>query len=349
MKKVFLFIIALLPLAFTVSCLFLFAVIGHAQQTRQLNFGEQGKKVQLKAIWRSSWEYKTDPMTFGLLHDPVIRTAWDVSDEQFQQINTLLTSFATRAETRKIDEDAEALDKLIDHSAANPDEETMQKFLELSERSGVRNAKYITEAVDLTLTPEQQQKIKESQLANMAELPIIFPSMFDALAQTDAQRREMEQIKKELEPELEEILECMASAEIELRHQIGEIHSEQQEQNKTLTPADELSKKLKATDPVLKKLFEESQSRNKVFTTKFKIKMFDVLTDEQWDRFQKLVDDPPEHTKAFGKKLKEQRGESEKSGEWAPGPNSWKPGDPIPEGYRQQRSEGRFPRNVQSE
>ena len=334
----------------TVSCLFLFTVMGHAQQTRQLNIGEQGRKVQLKAIWRSSWEYKTDPMTFGLLHDPVIRTAWNVSDEQFQQLNTLLTSFSTREETRKIDEDAEALDKLVDHSAENIDAETMQKILELHERSGVRNAKYITEAVDLTLTSEQQQKIKESQLANMAELPIIFPSMFEALDLNDAQKQEMKQIKKELEPELEEILECLASAEIELRHQIGEIHSEQQEQNRAITPADELSKKLKVTDPVIKKMFEESQSRNKVFTTKFKIKMFDVLTDEQWDRLQKLVDGPPEYTKAFGKKLREQRDEREKTDVWAPGPNSWRPGDPIPEGYREQRNERRrFPRTEQGE
>jgi Ni/Co efflux regulator RcnB len=81
-------------------------------------------------------------------------------------------------------------------------------------------------------------------------------------------------------------------------------------------------------------------------------KMFDVLTDEQWARLQKLIDNPPEHAKAYAKKLKEQMGESEKTGgAWQPGPNSWRPGDPIPEQYRQQREEQRtrqrpgFPRS----
>jgi hypothetical protein len=67
----------------------------------------------------------------------------------------------------------------------------------------------------------------------------------------------------------------------------------------------------------------------------------------QWDRFQELIDDPPDYIKAWHKKLKEA---AKEAGTWQPGPNSWQPGDPIPEGYRQQRQErGRFPRVNQSE
>jgi Ni/Co efflux regulator RcnB len=107
-----------------------------------------------------------------------------------------------------------------------------------------------------------------------------------------------------------------------------------------------IRKKLLAEDPEYKKIYEEIQSQGKAFSTKFKTKMFDVLTDEQWARLQQLIDNPPEHARAFRNRLQKQRGEAEKKGEWMPGPNSWRPGDPIPEQYRQQRNErqGSFPR-----
>jgi Ni/Co efflux regulator RcnB len=70
--------------------------------------------------------------------------------------------------------------------------------------------------------------------------------------------------------------------------------------------------------------------------------MFDVLTDEQWDRMLDLIDNPPDYVKKILRKWKEA---SEKAAEWAPGPNSWQPGDPIPEKYRQERqTKGNFPR-----
>ena len=86
--------------------------------------------------------------------------------------------------------------------------------------------------------------------------------------------------------------------------------------------------------------------------------MFDVLMDEQWNRLQELIDHPPEYALMFIKELRESFGlvESEKSEEegaegglspsvWLPGPGSWRPGDAIPEAYRQERNtRGNFPR-----
>jgi len=74
-----------------------------------------------------------------------------------------------------------------------------------------------------------------------------------------------------------------------------------------------------------------------------------VLTDEQWKRLQELIDHPSELAKIVLKKLKEDRGESEEGknpgGGWQPGPGSWRPGDAIPEAYRQERNtRGNFPR-----
>jgi Ni/Co efflux regulator RcnB len=72
--------------------------------------------------------------------------------------------------------------------------------------------------------------------------------------------------------------------------------------------------------------------------------MFDVLTDEQWRRLQNMIDNPTGLVKML---LVKTKGWQEKKEAWTPGPNSWRPGDPIPEQYRQQRNErqGRFPRS----
>jgi len=70
------------------------------------------------------------------------------------------------------------------------------------------------------------------------------------------------------------------------------------------------------------------------------MELYDVLTDEQWDKLQNLVDNPPEYIKAW---LKVYSSRNQKQEEWQPGPDSWKPGDGIPESYRQERNERRFP------
>jgi hypothetical protein len=128
----------------------------------------------------------------------------------------------------------------------------------------------------------------------------------------------------------------------------NEIEKVKKEKNRFPTPAEieAIGKKLMAGDPEYKKIRVALQSEGKAFATKFRIKMFDVLTDEQWARLQKLVDDPPEHAKTIRKKLKAESDEADKKEAWTPGPNSWRPGDPVPEEYRQQRNErrGRFPR-----
>jgi len=74
--------------------------------------------------------------------------------------------------------------------------------------------------------------------------------------------------------------------------------------------------------------------------------MFDVLTDEQWMRLQGLIDNPPECAKTILNRARERRGEREQSGVWQPGPGFWRPGDPIPAQYRQERNtRSRFPRS----
>jgi Spy/CpxP family protein refolding chaperone len=92
----------------------------------------------------------------------------------------------------------------------NADEETQKNAAVLQERamSVVMNSQ--ADVIENALTPEQKQKLKEAQLATMAEIPIIAPSMFEALGLTDTQSQQMEGIKKELEPEFAKNLESFA-------------------------------------------------------------------------------------------------------------------------------------------
>jgi Ni/Co efflux regulator RcnB len=109
---------------------------------------------------------------------------------------------------------------------------------------------------------------------------------------------------------------------------------------------------VRQSQPELFREMDAITETGKGLANQLKFKMFDVLTDEQWKRMIDLIDNPPDYVK---KLLAERRKAREaaanqtanKPGEWMPGPNSWRPGDPVPEQYRQQRNErqGHFPRS----
>jgi len=125
----------------------------------------------------------------------------------------------------------------------------------------------------------------------------------------------------------------------------------------TLSEADfeSLRKEMKELDQNRQEWWNDLQESSKTLATELKIEMFDVLTDEQWDRFQKLVDDPPDYIKKIIDQMRnrfERRTDNNPSatsaGTWQPGPDSWRPGDPIPEQYRQQRNQrSRFARETE--
>jgi len=303
---------------------------------------EEAGKAIMKSFFRPFWnDQGINPMLFEVFGDPAVRAAWGISDEQHQQSADYMFNLASSEEAKEIGirvqkiEDKTSISVVaedIQSEGWETDVEAIKKLQAIAERSGAFIMNAAIEALDNTLTPEQWQRVRESQLANMDELPLISPDMFEALDLTAAQRQEMEQIKTELEPEFEAVLDEFVNGIIA-------------PQNKS------------EDDPTLnKKRQEEVMSKGKAFSTKFKTQMFDVLTDEQWLRLQHLIDNPPEHAKIFRAKLKEQNGESEEQEKtkqaaekpekevWTPGPNSWKPGDAIPESYRQQRNERRkFP------
>jgi len=343
----------------------------------------------LKDSFRQYWDGQiVNRTTLEALGNPAVRAAWGISGEQWRQIRDQQDTALASARHIHIDftlddeisirsmsmsemamftdemvlpdvwenvEGFEVTDPLELEFRREIDVTVMERLEEMRERGNtiqsslINNA--IADAINYNLTSEQRQKIQESLLANLGAMPIISLNMFEALDLTDAQREQMEQIKKELEPEFEKTLDKWVNGELALDKRIKEEAFKQRDG--ILIVDNTLRRKLVAEDPKLKEAFAEIQSQGRTFSTRFKIAMFDVLTDEQWFRLQDLIDNPPEHALVFRKMLKKLAGESEKdesetsesSDVWVPGPISWRPGDAIPEAYRIERNTRRqFPR-----
>ena len=342
-----------------VACLLFFAVAGHTQeaeqpelpdwsQIRHLPVIQHTEKVEMQAAFRTLWSGQG---TSGLIHDflrfPEVRTAWGVSDEQYQRLEN---SIAENPVMLKQGEDVDAIVKSGVLFTEKPDEKTLKDVQNFFEEYVLTRANAWTEIIDKGLAPEQKQVILESMLANMAEIPIPSPGMFEVLDLTDEQKQQMEKIKKELEPEFEKTLENYVNGRKTLMNKVDDALEKEGKTKPDLKTTMEMWKQLSEKDPAFKKINDEIHSQGKAFVTRFKIKMFDVLTDEQWKKLQKLIDAPPEHAKVLRKKLREQQGQSEeskggkKADVWVPGPGAWQPGSSaIPEQYRQERN-SRFPR-----
>ena len=343
--------------------LLLFAVASQAQQAqpsadaiRQMLQSPMGQKIMMNGVKtgiRSFWEGKGENlMALSLVQYPEIRTALGLSEEQAQQIQVPPTmEMFNNPEFRNLTAEMQSIPNLGELlTGQNVDEEAQNKFLDIQSRMTSLTMNMMADRMDNLLTPEQKKKIQETQLASMSEVPIVSISAFDVLNLSDAQKRQMEDIKKELEPEFEKNLDSVAGGAmimldkffVETRNQ-GEIDYSNQDAMRERMQA--IQKKL-MEDPEYKKINDEMQSQSREFSTRLRTKMFDVLTDVQWRRLQELIDNPPAHAALILKKMKEQRGESVRTGNnvWQPGPSSWQPGDAIPEGYRQERNtRNRFP------
>ena len=327
-----------------------------------------------ESILRSEWSgQRTFSSTWGLLssEDSGVRIALNISDEQYQQIQEANhVSFTDDPEMEKNYHELFQLQMQTDRDANSADEETINRMKELEDIVFDWAERIRLERLDAVLTPEQEQKIAEIKLVAIGETPLVSPHVFDPLGLTDVQKQHMERIKKELEPEFEENLEILLNSrkilsekwadewDAEYERQGGDealtklvmfdektgLSTREANREKMDALIKTIHEKMTA-DAEYKSIQNEMNTSGKAFASQLRVKMFDVLTDEQWVRFQKLIDNPPEHAKAYLKEVRKWQGEAEKSGEWLPGPTSWRPGDPIPEQYRQERNTRRgFPR-----
>ena len=291
-----------------------------------------------------------------LLRDDTFREGIGVSKEQFQIIQTIMSGVDTTLNNdprlKPFMDEMNEFEK--EHGnpfviSADTPEEAVDKFRDIRARMGMKyhevRMEEMTNAINDNLTSDQLKRVKEFRISTMSEYSFISPSMFDALNLSDGQKEQLEEIKKLLESEFEKHVDKHVEFEKKYTERLndglmGKLRDLPDDESRQRFVKDRSKKIQEELQPERNKLLESS----KALGDKLKIEMFDVLTDEQWNRMVDLIDNPPDYVKAILKKVQEQRGV------WVPGPNSWRPGDPIPEGYRQQRQErGRFPHVNQSE
>jgi Ni/Co efflux regulator RcnB len=200
--------------------------------------------------------------------------------------------------------------------------------------------------IEETLTPEQMLQVRKLEMQLMPAIGIPFPSMFDPLDLTDEQKAEMNEIADEMKAEFERL--TMEEAALKAERLVAtfgllqgksfasreEFQKAQQEIHSQFVPSEAMRKK--ALD---------LQERGTKFVSLLQNRLMDVLTDEQLGRMQEILDATPEFAKQMIAQFKASREAAKQSPSYVPGPDSWQPGDPIPESYRQEKEpKGNFPR-----
>jgi hypothetical protein len=237
-----------------------------------------------------------------------------------------------------------------------PDDPLFERATE-EQKTAFRNAtigqmNFLVEAlqkeVEETLTPEQMLQVRKLEMQLMPAMCIPFPSMFEPLDLTDEQKEAMDKIAEEMKVEFDRL--TLEEAKLKGERLIAtyglldgktfasneEFQKARQEIHRQFVPSEEMRKK--ALD---------LRERGSKFTTLLQDRLMNVLTDEQLDKMQKIMDASPEFAKKIIAESKAQREAQERSPVWVPGPDSWRPGMPQPVQYKEERRTGRFPRSEQ--
>jgi len=313
-----------------------------------------GKTIFLLS-WRTSdvYEFLPDILQMG---GEEIRRDLGITEEQSQRVVDILASFGSDNYVPGLQEARDRMRELrksVQDLPAVP-EETEKELVALYEIITPRQFETLNAELAEVLTLEQRREYQEFLIAASSVLPFFCPQMFDALDLTDEQRTLLEETKKELEPVAERLHDLvyadMKAYQQKFESAIKDVVSEESFSKMTFEERGKIIKgieeRLIRENPEIKTTVERLRKQGREFRDRYKIQMFDILTDEQMTKFTRLVNNPPEYAKRFIAMQKKALDEAPKKEVWVPGPNSWQPGDPIPEGYLQQREErrGTFPR-----
>ena len=201
------------------------------------------------------------------------------------------------------------------------------------------------------LTPEQMLQLRKLEMQLMPALGVPFPAMFDPLDLTDEQKKEMNKITEEMKTEYDKLIiealvwdsERISSMYEPLR---GKSFASQEEFQKA---CEEARKTWEATvarsSEAQHKKFVEHMKRGIEFTTLLQTRLMNVLTDEQLDKMQTILDETPMFAKKIIATIKIMQAAAKLSPTYVPGPDSWRPGDPVPEQFKEERQRSRFSEN----
>ena len=330
---------------------------------RNRDYHQDANREKYLALWNGNGAVVS---VMPLWQDEEFQRELNFTPEQREQIDFLFSKggsmghwYQTKAQTDPVLAQMLAENApLNDLARKDPYGETMPPETARIYREQQRNlsAYYFTESqkdVENTLTPEQMQKVRESELALMAEIPILNPSMFHSLDLTGKQKEQMEEIKKSLEPVFKQIVEELVETEDALQElkfdmfekvgiKFNEYGQLVDENGKPLDNREAMEAKSKEMESELTKNVEMQARMKRIndqassFMRDFKYKMYDILTDEQLITLQQMINNPSPYVKKLRDRLQKERAESKKD-DWQPGINSWRPGDPVPKEYLEQR------------
>jgi Ni/Co efflux regulator RcnB len=302
-----------------------------------------------------------------LLQQEDLRKGIGISNEQHQKIRE-----AVEQRTTVSSNDIPAIQPILDEMGKlrsgfppgrfdeDAPEEMKRRVTELQEQMSRAMDERVSEiirerqmnAINDNLTPYQLRKVQEFQISAMSELEYVSPSMFEALDLSDDQRQQLGDIKKGMEAEFTKWADSTLDAKLRLHEkrqaEFEVIQNDDGSISFSLADPVESWVRVRKANPDIQQALNESIKSGKALADKLKVEMFDVLTDEQWKRMLNLIDNPPDYAKQIIAQMREQRKKENANASadtWQPGPNSWKPGDGVPEQYRQERNEKqRFPR-----
>jgi len=194
-----------------------------------------------------------------------------------------------------------------------------------------------------TLSPEQMLQVRKLEMQLMSELGIPFPSMFEPLDLTEEQKKEMKEIADGLKAEFDSLTREAAALHAEqrmtaLRLLEGMSFDSMEEFNKARSDA--IRRYVPSEE--MRRRTADLQERGKKLVATLQDRLMDVLTDEQLDKMQKILDETPEFAKRILARFKAGRETQEQSPVYVPGPNSWRPGDPVPVQFKEERRRSRF-------
>ncbi|MDR3183011.1 MAG: hypothetical protein LBT89_08870 [Planctomycetaceae bacterium] len=200
-----------------------------------------------------------------------------------------------------------------------------------------------------TLTPEQMLQVRKLEMQIMPEIGVPFPSMFEPLGLTDEQKKEMEKITAGMKEEYVRLVTENAALKSE-RIQGTYKTLEEEYKKSPFSSREEFNKKRGEAfrkykpDETLKKKYRDLAERGIKLVTLLKTRLMNVLTDEQLDKMQKIMDETPEYAKKLLAMIQKEREMQLKSDDYIPGPDSWRPGDGTPKNFKDERKLKAFPK-----
>lgn len=324
----------------------------------ELYFSERNRQyhdMTMRTMLRAQWNGKNTRMSVQpLFENPEFRTALDLSEEQIQELDFMTNKNGSMGhwyQTKALvdPELKERLDEMAaiqkgDHHLENATKEQLDRYAELTEEITYYYFEESQNDLEKVLTPEQLRSVHEMEIALLPEMGMINPGMFDALNLSEEQRQKMEEIKQTMEKDFNALVEESVKVQNEIKDILyAFVKQENAKSHQDFQKAMRKASADEVTAEKIKTIRQSHEKKGREFITRLKTKMLDVLTDEQLDKMQKLIDNPPDYLKKLLASLRAQREAGKKAGQWSPGPDSWRPGDPIPPEYIKERKTRKFP------